>query len=377
MKKIKKLLTFFLCFLIAIIPCSTVVLAATPKVDSVVYVAVGLSKSIPCSIENCKGNRKSWSGTSQYFTISSSGTVKGISQGSGTATVSTEAGEKATCTIKVTPKANLSANKTSLTLQRGKTETISVSVSPNNACKKVVWNSSNTNVATVSNGKITAKGIGSCTITCKTDDGGSGQLNISVVVKNVTSNTTKKTTATEHTAKRKPVQTTKKTTTAQKTTKSNTTGKESWSQEASPGSKTTTQKNNNISTTSTTTTSVNNTVPSTTDDSGSEYYYTGSNEFKQYEIKGISQKKKPITIEWNSVDNASGYQLFCSFDAVNFALIYDGTNNQYEQHHFQKGTTYYYFVRSYKIINGVKVTDYNSETLVLKSVGKNLFETIL
>lgn len=221
----KKVLTFFICFCIAIISCSTIVFAATPKVDSVVYVAVGLSKSIPCSIENCKGNRKSWSGTSQYFKISSSGTVKGISQGSGVATVSTEAGEKATCTIKVTPKANLSANKSSLTLQRGNAETVSVSVSPSNACKEVVWSSTNTNVATVNNGKITAKGIGTCTITCKTDDGGSGQIDISVTVKNLTSNTTKKTTTTKHTTKKTPVQTTKKTTTIQKTTKISTTGK--------------------------------------------------------------------------------------------------------------------------------------------------------
>ena len=61
----------------------------------------------------------------------------------------------------------------------------------------------------------------------------------------------------------------------------------------------------------------------------------------------------------------------------NFALIYDGTNNFYEQHHFQNGKTYYYFVRSYKVENGIKITDYNSDVLVQKSVGKGILSKII
>ena len=65
-------------------------------------------------------------------------------------------------------------NKTSLTLNKGASETLTATVSPSNATNKsVTWSSSNTSVATVdSNGKVTAVSAGSTTVTVKTNDGG-------------------------------------------------------------------------------------------------------------------------------------------------------------------------------------------------------------
>lgn len=57
-------------------------------------------------------------------------------------------------------------NKSKLTLKKGKTSTLKVTVSPTEADTKLEWKSSNTKVATVNkNGKITAKKKGTVTIT--------------------------------------------------------------------------------------------------------------------------------------------------------------------------------------------------------------------
>ena len=72
-------------------------------------------------------------------------------------------------TISVT---GVALDKTSASLEVGKSLTLSATVSPSNATnKEVTWTSSNTSVATVSNGKVTALNAGNSTITVKTADG--------------------------------------------------------------------------------------------------------------------------------------------------------------------------------------------------------------
>ena len=67
---------------------------------------------------------------------------------------------------------SVALNKTTLTLDTGKTSTLKATVYPSNvANKKCTWRSSNTSVATVdSNGKVTAKKAGTATITVKTSN---------------------------------------------------------------------------------------------------------------------------------------------------------------------------------------------------------------
>ena len=68
----------------------------------------------------------------------------------------------------------VSLNKTALTLEEGSSETLTATVSPDNASNKsVTWKSSATDIATVDDsGKVTAVKIGSATITVTTADGG-------------------------------------------------------------------------------------------------------------------------------------------------------------------------------------------------------------
>jgi uncharacterized repeat protein (TIGR02543 family) len=72
-------------------------------------------------------------------------------------------------TIKVR---TVALNQTTLRLQKGKTTTLSAAVASANASNKsVAWTTSNPKVATVSGGVVTAKGLGTATITARASDG--------------------------------------------------------------------------------------------------------------------------------------------------------------------------------------------------------------
>ena len=80
-------------------------------------------------------------------------------------------------TVTFAPKPNfatgISLNKTSTSIQRGNTETLTATITPNNATNKTVtWTTSDPSVATVSSdGVVTAVSIGNATITATTNDG--------------------------------------------------------------------------------------------------------------------------------------------------------------------------------------------------------------
>ena len=71
-------------------------------------------------------------------------------------------------------------NQSSLTLGAGESCTLTKSVYPSNASTSYTWSSSNTSVATVSNGKVTAKKSGTAYITVKTSNGKTAQCKVTV-----------------------------------------------------------------------------------------------------------------------------------------------------------------------------------------------------
>ncbi len=80
---------------------------------------------------------------------------------------------------------SITLNKTSLSLQTGQEETLTATVKPDNATNKTVtWSSSNTNVATVTAGKVTTKSAGTATITCTANDGSGVKATRAVTVTN-------------------------------------------------------------------------------------------------------------------------------------------------------------------------------------------------
>jgi len=75
-------------------------------------------------------------------------------------------------TLDNVPVEGVSLNKTALTLTAGASETLSATITPDNATNKAVtWTTSDASVATVSDGTVTAIGAGTATITVTTADG--------------------------------------------------------------------------------------------------------------------------------------------------------------------------------------------------------------
>ena len=118
------------------------------------------------------------SSNSSVASVSSEGLVTGVAQGSATITATAKNANNqnitATISITVNPIAvtSVSLNPTSVSIKAGKTTTLVPTINPNNASNKnVTWSTSNSSIATVSNGVVTGVSAGNATITVTTQDG--------------------------------------------------------------------------------------------------------------------------------------------------------------------------------------------------------------
>ena len=116
-------------------------------------------------------------------TVSSSGEVTAVGPGS-TTIKATADGKTASCTVTSTQLVtSISLNKSTTTLTIGSTETLSATVSPSNASTKTLsWMSSAPTIASVVNGKITAKATGTTVITATATDGSGKSASCTVFV---------------------------------------------------------------------------------------------------------------------------------------------------------------------------------------------------
>ena len=130
------------------------------------------------SPSNATNKKVIWTSTDGSIASVDHGRVTALKPGNTTIKAKSDDGGK-TATCKVTVKAkvynveSVSLDKTSITMTEGDSETLSATVYPDNATNKnVSWRSSNTSVATVNNGVVTAIKAGTATITVTTEDGG-------------------------------------------------------------------------------------------------------------------------------------------------------------------------------------------------------------
>ena len=167
----------------------------------------GQSYQLSATVSPSNASNKSVKWTSsnpKVATVSSSGKVTAVANGNTTitATAADGSGKKDICAVTVnipkpadptptpdpTPSvikvSSVSLNQSSLSLtKKGQTAQLSASVSPSNATNKSInWSSSNNNVATVSNGVVTAVGNGSATITATAADGSGKKASCAVTV---------------------------------------------------------------------------------------------------------------------------------------------------------------------------------------------------
>ncbi len=108
-----------------------------------------------------------WTSSDNSIATVESGKVKAVGKGISKITASA-GGKSASCDIEVLrPVSGISLNKTTLELPLEKTETLTATVIPSDATLRgeITWSSSNTEVATVDAGTVTALSMGSTTIT--------------------------------------------------------------------------------------------------------------------------------------------------------------------------------------------------------------------
>lgn len=161
------------------------------KKEAVVKVGKLLALKATVSPSNATNKKVVWSSNNtKRATVSEDGVVKGISAGYVTITAKTvDGGFTAKCKVLVAKSVTgIKLDKTSITINIGKTTTITPTLSPKDATiKTVYWSSDNLDVCTVdSSGKVTAKGQGYATITAKTKDGSFKAKASVLVVKPVT-----------------------------------------------------------------------------------------------------------------------------------------------------------------------------------------------
>lgn len=121
-------------------------------------------------------------------TVSQDGLLIGKSEGAADLTVKADNGVYAMLRVvvsKPTPN-SVSLKPSSLDLKVGDEKYLTASVYPLGANQTVTWASSNTSIATVShNGKVTATGVGNCTITARTSNNRTAVCTVKVFPKEV------------------------------------------------------------------------------------------------------------------------------------------------------------------------------------------------
>lgn len=118
------------------------------------------------------------SSDASIVTVNSAGEITGKKAGTALVTATTTDGTNLTATSKVTVTqatqlvTSIKLDTTSISMKKGSNRTINATILPSNATNKTLsWSTSNSYVATVSNGVVTAKGDGMCTIIARTTDG--------------------------------------------------------------------------------------------------------------------------------------------------------------------------------------------------------------
>ena len=145
---------------------------------NILDLALGSTETLTATIlpENATNKNILWnSSDTNIATIDNTGKVTAVKVGKAIITATSQDGGKtATCEVNVTqPVGGITLDKTTLDLNVGQSDTLTATITPNDATNKnVTWSSSDSSIATVdNNGKVTGIAPGTATITVTTEDG--------------------------------------------------------------------------------------------------------------------------------------------------------------------------------------------------------------
>ena len=171
----------------ATVPVPTVAVSGVRlNKTSLSFTGTGSSQTLTATVSPSNATNKTitWSSSNTSVATVSNGVVKAVGFGTATITAKSNNGKTASCSVAVNPIAvsGVSLNKTSLSFTgTGSSQTLTATVSPSNATNKTLtWSSSNTSVATVSNGVVKAVGFGTATITAKSNNGKTANCSVTV-----------------------------------------------------------------------------------------------------------------------------------------------------------------------------------------------------
>ncbi len=140
--------------------------------------AVGSSETLTVAVAPTNASNKTvnWSSNNTAVAAVDNGTVKAVSAGTAviTASAADGSGVSASCTVTVKASAanTFTISETAVNLTAGSTKQLYTRLDSADVTAGTSWSSTNTNVATVVNGKVTAKSAGTATISAIFDVGG-------------------------------------------------------------------------------------------------------------------------------------------------------------------------------------------------------------
>lgn len=139
--------------------------------NKVLVLNKGIAKKAAYTVAGSgKGLSFKWSSSnSSIAAVSPTGVITAKAQGNCMITITASNGAAARIAVTVVqPITSIKLSGSKATLEPGHKKTVTATVGPSNATSKsLVWSSSNSSVATVSKGVITAVGKGTCIITCR------------------------------------------------------------------------------------------------------------------------------------------------------------------------------------------------------------------
>lgn len=341
---IKRIITFLLSLILitGITPAS--VYAGTPKIPSNITVEVGETVKINADLSECNSKQKRWSiSNSSVATITSIGKVTGISPGSVSAYCTTSYGEVAICTVNVIEKTKPRTTKRQTT----KRKTTRKRTTKKNTTKRVVKTTKKPTTKQYTTAPNQTSKNNAYFVTTKQEKGSSKKSNNTATTSGVVT--------------KPPFSLVNESTIKMSTTTTN------------PSIKSTQKVTHTKRVVL-----VDENTKSNNENKSEDNYDVEIDSDSSYELVAVSKKKNPIAIQWNKIDGATGYELYCgTSQSGNMTLIYDGNINSYKKHFFENGNLYYFAVHAYKINeNGEKEYFAFSETIKIQAVNKSLFTKI-